>query len=78
MYSSNGSCLLSLDLSATRLLVDCAARFPHAVALVLLSECCTEYAKLLQDKTSTIILHKSRKRELLKDIGDILDPVSQQ
>jgi chaperone BCS1 len=65
----------------------------------LLSECRTEYAKLVQGKTclyehqdgkwirsavskirraSTVILNESRRRGLLEDIREFLDPASQQ
>lgn len=65
----------------------------------LLSECNTEYSKLVHGKTciyehqdaawirsrvspirriSTVVLDKSKKKELLKDIGDFLNPTSRQ
>jgi mitochondrial chaperone BCS1 len=78
--------------------ISCLGRSPQ-ILKELLSECRTEYAKLVQGKTclyehqdgtwarsavsdirpiSTVILNESRKSELLKDIGDFLDPTSQQ
>jgi len=78
--------------------ISCFGRSPQ-ILKELLSECRTEYAKLVQGKTclyryqdhawvrskvsdirrtSTIILDKDRKTELLEDIRDFLQPTSQQ
>jgi chaperone BCS1 len=78
--------------------ISCFGRSPQ-ILKELLSECRTEYAKLVQGKTclyrhqdhawvrskvsdirrtSTIILDKDRKTELLEDIRDFLEPTSQQ
>jgi chaperone BCS1 len=78
--------------------VSCFSRSPQ-ILKELLSECCIEYSKLVQDKTSlyehqdgtwersivtdvrpisTVILNESRKRELLKDIGDFLSQTAQK
>ena len=78
--------------------ISCFSRSPQ-ILRELLSECCAEYAKLVQDKTclyehrdskwirstvskirrtSTVVLDERRKRELLENIREFLDPVSQQ
>jgi chaperone BCS1 len=78
--------------------ISCLGRSPQ-ILKELLSECRTEYAKLVQGKTclyehqdgtwarsrvsdirriSTVILDENKKRELLEDISDFLDPTSQQ
>jgi chaperone BCS1 len=78
--------------------ISCFGRSPQVIK-ALLSECCTEYAKLVQDKTclyehqdgtwtrsavsnirriSTVILDESKKKELLENITDFLNPTSQQ
>jgi chaperone BCS1 len=78
--------------------ISCFGRSPQ-ILRGLLSECNTEYTKLVQDKTcvyehqdgtwarsevadrrriETVVLNKSRKRELLKHIGDFLNPTSRR
>jgi chaperone BCS1 len=78
--------------------ISCLGRSPQ-ILKELLSECRTEYTKLVQGKTclykhqdgiwarsvvsdirpiSTVVLNENKKSELLKDIGDFLDPTSQQ
>ena len=78
--------------------ISCVGRSPQ-ILRELLSECRTEYAKLVQGRTclyehqdgkwirsavskirrtSTVILKEDRKRELLEDIKEFLDPASQQ
>ncbi|KAH8772428.1 P-loop containing nucleoside triphosphate hydrolase protein [Hyaloscypha sp. PMI_1271] len=63
--------------------ISCFGRSPQ-ILKELLSECRTEYAKLWirsvvskTRRTLTVILDESRKTELLEDIRDFLDPVSQ-
>ncbi|KAF8540210.1 P-loop containing nucleoside triphosphate hydrolase protein [Trichophaea hybrida] len=57
--------------------ISCFGRSPQ-ILRELLSECCTESAVSKIRRISTVILDESKKRELLEDIREFLDPASQQ